>query len=147
MSEDLAQPFLAAATGLIRDRLPFTTVHISGVKGSDDDLSYPYIVVWPIPPSRSPVNLAGTLIAGDCRLQLVGVALDPFGVTTVLDRAGAALVGQRPLIPGWRCGFIREIPVNQPTTENPQALTDGRSTYRSWSQFRMTAEPAPSFSS
>ena len=143
---DLGQPFLVAIEALLTARMPSVPVYLSGVTGTDDELDYPYLVAWPIPPSRFIANLAGTLVPGDCRLQLTGVGLDPSSVTAVLGRASSALVGRRPVIPGWQCGYIREIPVNQPVTENAQALTGGGSTFRSWSQYRMIADPGRSTS-
>lgn len=140
---DLGRPFLEYVKTQINTALPSTPVWISGVEGRDEDLTYPYLVIWPVPPTRGVANLTGTLRPADVWMQMVGVALDPSGVITVLERAAGAIVGRRPVIEGWGPGFIREVPVNQPVTDNPQIVVNGRSTFRSWSQFRMGAEPAP----
>lgn len=138
---DLGKPFIDGLKALWDTALPGRTVYTAGV--TDDDPDYPYLVLWPGTPHRTPVNLAGNLVSANNLVQVIGVGRDPDEVITLLDRAGAAVVGKKLLIEGWGTNFVREIPQNQPVTENAEKLFNGRPTYRGWTMYQMSAEPAP----
>src|SRR5699024_12844738 len=95
---DLGQPFLVAVKEILTARMPSVPVYLSGVTGSDDELDYPYLVSWPIPPSRFIAYLARTLVSGASRLPLIGVGPAPSSVTAVLGRDSSAAFGRPPVL-------------------------------------------------
>jgi len=144
---DPSRPFQLAVTTLVAAALPLVQIHYGGVKVSDDQLTYPYLVQWPVAALGVPENLAGNLIPAVNEVRWVACGQDVDEVLTALDRLGAALRGKRPVIDGWRCNQIREIPTMQPISENTEILFNGRPTYRGWAHYRMGAEPMPSTTS
>lgn len=138
---DIAKPFLDGLKDLWATALPGRTVYVNGV--TDDEPAYPYLVLWGGPPNRTPVNLAGNLVSANNLVQVVAVGRDSWEVITLLDRAGAAVIGRKLSIEGWGTNFVRELPQNQPVEENAEKIFNGRPTYRGWTMYQMGAEPAP----
>lgn len=139
---DIAKPFIDGLKGLWSTALPGRTVYLNGV--TDDDPDYPYLVLWGGPPNRTPVNLAGNLVSANNLVQVVAIGRDVYEVITLLERAGAAVIGRKLSIEGWGTNFVREIPQNQPVEKNAETLTeDGRPTFRGWTMYQMSADPAP----
>lgn len=143
-AQDVSRAFARAVNTLLRDKLA-TDVYYPRVDRPDDQITYPYVVQWLIPGTKQLVNLSGSLIAVDLRLQLTGVGRDQDEVLSVLDRAGFALAGRRIHgMPGWKSGLVREMPVYQPVTKNEEVPTPAHTpTFRSWAMFRLSAERAP----
>lgn len=139
---DIAKPFLDGLKTLWAAALPGRTVYTNGV--TDDNPDYPYLVLWGGPPNRTPVNMAGNLVAANNLVQVVAVGRSADEVITLLDRAGSAVVGKKLSIEGWGTNWVREVPQNQPVESNPDVLTDaGHPTFRGWTMYQMGAEPAP----
>jgi hypothetical protein len=140
---DISRVFGRAVQAMVQTALPNDAdVYYGKVTKPDTALTYPYVVIWLIPATGVRGNLTGSIISPDSRLQLTGVGRDVDEVVTVLDRAGSALRGQRPTIPGYRCGLIWEMAVHQPVTKNEDLWWQGQPTYRSWSMFRLSSEVA-----
>lgn len=138
---DASRPFHLAVKTLVTAALPTIQYHYGGVKVADSELTYPYLVHWPAPATGEVANLAGTLVPVMNHVRFVACGTSVDEVMTLLDRVGTALRGKRPVIEGWGCGFIRELPSQQPISENTDILFDGHATYRGWSEYRMGAEP------
>jgi hypothetical protein len=139
---DPSRPFQLAVNALAAAALPLAQIHYGGVKVADTALTYPYLVQWPIAALGVPANLTGNLIPAVNEVRWVACGRDVDEVITALDRLGAALRGKRPVIEGWLCNQIREVPTMQPVGENTEILFNGRPTYRGWAHYRMGAEPA-----
>lgn len=141
---DISRSFGQAVVARLHAQLPpGTPVYYGQVTTPDDQLVYPLAVVWVIPADRVRANLTGTIAAADARVQVTAAGLHPDEVTTLLDRVGAALHGWRPTLPGWRCGLVWNMPVQQPVTKNEDLWWRGRPTYRGVSLYRLAAEPEP----
>jgi hypothetical protein len=126
----ISRPFQNAVKAMVQARVPAWQYHFGGVQVPSEQLEYPYLVQWPVP------------AVNDARFVACGRDIDE--VLWGLDEVAAALIGQRPDIEGWACGFIRALPgETAPVAENKDILFDGRPTYMSWAHYRMTAEPAP----
>jgi hypothetical protein len=142
---DITRPFGRAVQATLQSALPAgTDVFYGKVTKPDHELTFPYVVVWLIPATLRRANLTGTMASPDSRLQLTGVGRDLDEVATVLDRCAAALHGHRPILDGWRCGLIWQIPADQAITKNEDLWTpEGTPTYRGVALFRLSSEPAP----
>lgn len=139
----ISRPFQLAVKAMVQARVTWQ-YHYGGVQIPDDQLQYPYIVQWPVPAAGLIVNLAGNLIPAVNDARFVACGKDVDEVLWALDEIGTALNGQRPVIDGWACGFLRALPgETAPVSENKEILFNGRPTYRGWAHYRMTAEPAP----
>lgn len=145
MADDISRLFGRAVQTRLEAALPGKDVYYGRVTKADDQLIYPYVVIWVIPGMRRRANLTGSIASPDSRVQLTGVGRDPDEVTWVLDQCGDALHGHRPdLGEAWRPGLIWEMPVEQAITKNEDLWTpDGSPTYRGVTMFRNTAERAP----
>lgn len=139
---DASRPFQLAVKSMITTALPSIQYHYGGVKLPDAELTYPYLVQWPTPATGTIANLAGTLVPVMNYAKFVAVGLSIDEVMTVLDRVGQTLRGKRPVIEGWGPGFLREVPNEQPISENTDTMVNGQPTYRGWADYRMSAEPA-----
>jgi hypothetical protein len=140
----ISRPFQNAVKAMVQARVPAWQYHFGGVQVPSEQLEYPYLVQWPVPATGLIANLAGNLIPAVNDARFVACGRDIDEVLWGLDEVAAALIGQRPDIEGWACGFIRALPgETAPVAENKDILFDGRPTYMSWAHYRMTAEPAP----
>lgn len=137
----VSRPFQSAVQALVQARVPDHQYHYGGVQVPDSALEYPYIVQWPVPAAGHIANLAGTLIPRLNEARFVACGRDSDEVLWVLDEIGAALIGQRPAIDGWRCNMIRQVPDSPPVGKDTQALFNGRPTWTGWAHYRMGAEP------
>ncbi|WP_026931225.1 hypothetical protein [Glycomyces tenuis] len=139
---DASRPFQLAVKAMVTTALPSIQYHYGGVKVTDEELVYPYLVQWPTPATGRIVNLAGNLIPVMNYAKFVAVGLSIDEVMTMLDRVGQALRGKKPVIEGWQAGFLRELPNEQPISENTETMVDGQPTYRGWADYQMSAERA-----
>lgn len=139
----ISRPFQYAVKAMVEAAVPTFQYHYGGVKVPDAELAYPYIVQWPVPAVGFIANLGGNLIPRINDVRFVVCGKDSDEVLWALDELGDALRGERPVIEGWGCNFLREISEGQPVSENTEILFDGRPTYRGWAHYRMGAEPAP----
>lgn len=138
----ISRPFQLAVQALVVAHMPTWQYHYGGVQIPNEDLEFPHLVQWPVPARGEIVNLAGNLIPKINDARFVAVGKDVDEVLWGLDMVSAALTGKRPVIEGWGCNRIREVPLEQPVTENKDVLFEGRPTYMGWAQYRMGAEPA-----
>lgn len=85
----------------------------------DDNPSYPYFVVWPVPGLRSADRLKG--YGGDIstRIQVTVAALSGIDLVGAADRATLALHRWRPAIEGRRCGYVEQDQDVVPGTPTP----------------------------
>lgn len=120
-------------------------VYIGEVTDADEDLTFPYLVLWPPPASRPTITLAGYGGEATTVTQLTAAGTSPRETITALDRAAARLHRQRPTIPGRRCSLITYTegaatpPQPQP---DPQARTpDGKPIYVTFAQFTLHSSP------
>lgn len=139
----ISRPFQLAVQALVTAQAPAWQYHYGGVQIPNEQLTFPYLVQWPVPARGEIANLAGNLIPKINDARFVAVGKDVDEVLWGLDQVAAALTGKRPVVEGWACNFIREIPIDQPVSENKDVLFGGRPTYMGWSHYRMGAEPAP----
>ncbi len=143
----ISRPFQYAIKAMVEAQIPGWQYHYGGVQIPNENLEYPYIVQWPVPARGVIANLGGNLIPKINDVRFVVCGKDSDEVLWALDEVSSALLGERPVIDGWKCNFIREVPEDQPVGENKDVLFDGRPTYRGWVHYRMGAEPAPSTTS
>jgi hypothetical protein len=143
----ISRPFQLAVKAMVQAQTPTWQYHYSGVQIPNEDLEFPYIVQWPVPARGFIANLGGNLIPKINEARFVVVGKDGDEVLWGLDQVSEALHGKRPVIEGWGCNFIREVPEGQPVSENKEVLFNGRPTYMSWARYRMGAEPAAVISS
>jgi len=138
----ISRPFQSAVQAMVVAQVPAWQYHYGGVQIPNEQLTFPHLVQWPVPARGVIANLGGNLIPKINDARFVAVGKDVDEVLWGLDQVSAALLGKRPVIEGWGCNFIREIPLDQPVTENKDVLFEGRPTYMGWAQYRMGAEPA-----
>lgn len=143
----ISRPFQLAVKAMVVAQVPTWQYHYGGVQIPNEGLQFPHIVQWPVPARGDIANLGGNLIPkiNDVRFVVVGKDVDE--VLYALDQVSTALIGKRPVIDGWGCNFIREIPIDQPVSEDKATLFNGRPTYMGWAQYRMGAEPVGVISS
>lgn len=130
---DPSRQHIQSLYDLVRAGLPETVdVYIANVDKADDDITYPYVVMWPPPPRRHIESLAGYGGSLSTRTQITGAGTTVDEVLAVLDRAAEALHGVVPTIVGRSCGRIEVSEDEQP----PPILVDpthktaqGRSIY------------------
>jgi hypothetical protein len=137
----ISRPFQLAVKALVVAQAPTWQYHYGGVQIPNEQLAVPHLVQWPVPARGTIANLGGNLIPKVNDVRFVAVGKDVDEVLWGLDQVAAALAGKRPVIEGWGCNFIREIPIDQPIAENKEVLFDGRPTYTGWAHYRMGAEP------
>lgn len=140
----ISRPFQDAIRAMVEARVPAWQIHYGGIQVPDDQIQYPYLVQWPVPATGVIANLAGNLIPAVNDTRFVACGKDVDEVLWALDEINTALLGQRPAIEGWSCGFLRALAdASAPVAENKEVLFNGRPTYRGWAMYRMSAEPAP----
>lgn len=106
---DPARAHAKALGALLKAALPTThDVYVGKVDKSDEDITYPYAVLWTPPAWRGVDSLAG-YSAGtvSTRAQITGVGTTHDEALSVLDRCSAALHGVTPSISGRTCGQVR----------------------------------------
>jgi hypothetical protein len=143
----ISRPFQLAIKAMVIAQVPTWQYHYGGVQIPNEELTFPHLVQWPVPARGEIANLGGNLIPKINDARFVAVGKDVDEVLWGFDQVSAALLGKRPVIEGWGCNFIREIPVDQPVAENKDVLFEGRPTYMGWAHYRMSAEPAAVISS
>jgi hypothetical protein len=139
----VSRPFQLAVKAMVTAQVPTWQYHYGGVQVPNEELQTPHLVQWPIPAQGLIADLGGKIIPKVNDVRFVAVGKDVDEVLWGLDQVSAALQGKKPIIEGWACNFLREIPEGQPVSENKEILFDGRPTYMSWAHYRMSAEPAP----
>lgn len=143
----ISRPFQLAVKAMVTAQVPTWQYHYGGVQIPNEDLTYPYLVQWPVPARGAIANLGGNLIPKTNDVRFVACGKDTDEVLWALDQVATALIGKRPVIDGWGCNFITEVPEDQPVSENKDVLFDGRPTFRGWAHYRMGAEPVGVISS
>jgi hypothetical protein len=122
-------------------------VYIGDVTVPDDELEFPYLVVWPPPGTRPTITLNGYGGEATTRTQVTGAGRTVREVLAVLDRASAALHRRRPTIPGRACSLMRQVPgtadVPQPRRDPKARTRDGLPILSSFLQFSLFSSPAP----
>lgn len=123
------------------------TLYIGEVTDADEDLTFPYLVLWPPPASRPTTTLNGYGGEATTVTQLTASGASPREAITALDRAAALLHRRRPTIPGRRCSLISYTegaagpPQPQP---DPQARTpDGQPIYVTFALFTLHSSRSP----
>jgi hypothetical protein len=139
----ISRPFQLAVKAMVQAQAPTWQYHYGGVQIPSDEIEVPHLVQWPVAARGVIADLGGKLIPKINDVRFVAVGKDVDEVLWGLDQVSAALQGKRPVIDGWGCNFLREIPTEQPVSENKEVLFAGRPTYMGWAQYRMGAEPAP----
>lgn len=85
----------------------------------DDEPTYPYLVVWPVPGLRPVDRLKG--YGGDLatRIQVTVAALSGIDLVGAADRTTGALHRWRPQIAGRMCGYVEQDQDVVPGTPTP----------------------------
>lgn len=97
----------AEAIEAMLEPLPYL-LFIGEVTAADEDLTFPYLVLWPPPATRHAATLNGYGGEATTTTQITAAGRDVREVITALDRASALLHRRRPTIPGRRCGLITQ---------------------------------------
>lgn len=119
-----------AVYDLIVAAVPATTkVYRGEITTPDADLTYPYLVVWPPPPTREDDALEGFAghLSTTTQVTAAGASVDE--VLHALDLAAGALHKVTPTIAGRSCAPFRQVPGASPPqpTRDPEVRTaDGR---------------------
>jgi hypothetical protein len=100
------------------------TVGLGEVPTPDGQLTYPYLVVWPPPVTRSTNALDSISTQHDMTWQVTAVGRDETETLAAADRATAALVDQVLIIAGRTFNQVEQVPTNQaplpdPTSRDP----------------------------
>lgn len=118
--------------------------YFAKVNVSDSELTYPHLIVWPQPATRSQVNLTGTLYDATTTTAITVVGRDDDEVLAVGDLVGELLQGKKPSIEGRIPGQIRNVPSSQPVRETDQSRTpDGQPYYMAVSYYSLNSTAAP----
>lgn len=120
-------------------------VYLGEVSTREEDIVWPYLVVWPSPAHR-PTNLqAGYDGAATTLTQITAAGVTAEETIAALDRAVGLLNRQRPTIVGRRCAPLRHEPGGTP----PQPQRDdrvhtplGRPAFFSFVLFHLYSTPA-----
>jgi hypothetical protein len=122
MSQPITDPsraHAAATVALIEAGVPAGyRVYLGGVADDEADITYPYLVVWPPPASRTPVNLTKSVSVLTTVLQVTAVGHDRDEVLAALDRVADALQGRRPVMDGRKAGLFEQVGDTSPVTED-----------------------------
>jgi hypothetical protein len=94
-------------------------VEVGEVTTPDDELTYPYLVLWPPPVVRGPTSLDATSDQQDVTFQVTAVGRDEDETLAAADRAADALVDQVPTIAGRTFNQIQQEPLSQPPRPDP----------------------------
>ncbi|MEU8158043.1 hypothetical protein AB0B94_30690 [Micromonospora sp. NPDC048986] len=108
----------AEGIAALLDPLPYP-VYIGEITAEDDELEYPYVVLWPPPADRLTITMAGYGGEGTTTTQITAAGRSTREVISALDRVGAALHRRRPTIPGRVCGLITQ-PLGAGNIPDPQ---------------------------
>lgn len=121
-------------------------VYVGEVTASDDELEWPYLVLWPPPANRPVSTMAGYVGDATTVIQVTAAGRTIREVLAALDRASAALHRRRPTIPGRRCELISQVPgvppAPQPDKEEAARINDGLPIYFSFVQFSLYSTAA-----
>lgn len=105
-------------------------VHLGEVLPPDDELTFPYLVVWMAPAGRPVTTMNGYASEVTTVTRITAAGREPREVLAALDRASAVLHRVIPTIPGRRCSPITQDPTGGPPVDvekDPQVRTaDGR---------------------
>jgi len=119
-------------------------IYIGAITVSDDELEFPYIVVWAAPGHRDLINLTGNSLDLTTLTQLTVTGRDDTEAMAALDLAAGLLVGKKPTLDGRMPGFIRQIndePIVTPVDDVHGP--DGQPAYQAIAQFSVTSSAAP----
>jgi hypothetical protein len=133
----------ADAIGGMLETVTSYPVYIGEVTADDDELEYPYLVLWPPPATRPTTTLAGYGGEATTTTQITAAGRDAREVITALDRASAALHRRRPVIAGRRCSLISQVPAVEPPQpeRDPDVSTPERPVFFSFIQVSLTSSP------
>jgi hypothetical protein len=111
----------------------------------DQELTYPYVVVWPRPATAEIVNAAGNVSDRTTVTQVTVVGRDGVEVSAVLDLVLDLLHGAKPQIAGRTPGFIRNVPSGEAIRpdETLRTYPDAAPTYRGVALYTLTSDAAP----
>jgi hypothetical protein len=140
---DVSWAHAEAIQGLL-DALPYT-VYLGEVTDSDDDITYPYLVVWPPPATSGRENLTGNLLRATTRTQISVIGQDVHETLAALDRAGQLLNSKRPVVAGRVCTQLELTATSGPPEPNSTVRTTpgGKPTHRAFAIYSLTSLPAP----
>lgn len=136
----MADPAVDHATtlhGMLEAAVDYT-VYLGEVTTPDDQLTLPYLVVWPPPPERPNLSLAGYGEEITTTTQVTAVGRDAIETIAAMGRASAALHGVRPVVAGRECGLIGQVPGQLPPPRPDERVrVDGRPVYITFALFRL----------
>lgn len=117
---------------------------VARVTVPDDQLTYPYYVVWPPPVARSINTQAGYDGHVTSTIQLTAVGRTEAEVLAALDRAAAGVHRRRPVIEGRRCSLITQVGQGSPPSpdrDDTVRTSDGQPVFFSFLQFAFMSTP------
>jgi hypothetical protein len=120
-------------------------VYLGEVIDPDDQLAYPYLIVWPVPARRGVTSLDGTGRQARTTLQITAVGQSPDEALAALDRVADALQGVTPTLPGRTAGQLRQPDdfAPPPVRQSDQMRTpSGRPPFIAVDQWELTSVPA-----
>jgi hypothetical protein len=119
-------------------------IFVGRITGSDDDLSYPYLLLTSPPATRAILNLTGNLSDATTTHQLMAVGRTEDEVLQAIDRGAGLLQGVRPVVPGRYPGLIRQV-IPEPILVPDDAVVTpaGTPTYTAVLQFQLNSTAAP----
>lgn len=142
VSLDHAQGLVDLLAPLTGDPWNYQTF-VGKVTVTDDELNYPYLIVWPAPATRDQVNLSGNLYDATTITQLTAVGRDTDEAVAVLDQAAALLQGVRPTVPGRLPGLIRQVGALPPRETDQSRTPDGQPYLLAVALFSLNSTAAP----
>lgn len=119
-------------------------VYLAKVDATDADLTFPYLVVWPPPGSRTVDSLAG--YAGNLTTitQVTGVGATDDEALAICDRAAVALHCVTPVITGRTCSWVTQVDDQLPpiALDPDNKTAGGGDIYYGVLSFRLTSTAA-----
>jgi len=121
-------------------------VYDGQVTDKEDEIVYPYLVIWPGPAVRSSGHtMNGSTGAAVTTTQITAAGISTDEVLAALDRAAAALDRQIPAVPGRRFEPVTQVPGAPPPAperDDRVSTPDGRPVFFSSILVTLRSHPA-----
>jgi hypothetical protein len=104
-------------------------VYVGEVTDPEDDITYPYLVVWPSPATRPVNSLAGYDGAVTTAVQVTAVGTTVDECLAAMDRATVAIHRRVPVIDGRTCAPVKTSAAQVPRRDDKVHTPDGRPVY------------------
>lgn len=133
-----------AVLALLRAGLSYV-VYLAEITTADDQLTYPYLVLYPDAGVASLNSLAAATADFDFGWQITAVGRDFAETQAATDRARMVLLGARPTVAGRSCGLVTQPPGGAQQVQRDPSARDpatGRPVWYATAQYQAMSVPA-----